>query len=414
MIAAHGNAGESHEWGAKRQMSLEREARVLIVDDQREVARVLRTALELSEKAYYVIDVPSGEEALLELGQEFDVIVSDYRLPGMSGPELLRRVRKVQSGIKMIMITGSSIKEVQAAIKDLEIFRLFEKPIDTTAFVDAVEVAIHGEQIAAKLKEKESILAPIPEFKEGPIVQQLSTLLIDLGARGIAFINRSGKVMLKQGPVDDVPRFGELAVLLANNFTTTAEISSYLGDEPSSAVHHYDGNWYDIYALSAGVHFFIAIVYPGGSQKEMGPVLRYGRPAVRRIVELIGEGALTREPKPAEKEARPAVEPRIIEAPAAVEVKKGPAPAPVEEPAPVLAAEPSAPDFETLFGEKTLAEAAPVDLGALDLDLGADLGDLDSFWEEAGALSTKVSDDALSLDEAVELGLVPKDVTLEE
>nr|MBN1229312.1 response regulator [Anaerolineae bacterium] len=385
-------------------MSLERESRVLIVDDQREVARVLRTALELSNHGIFVVDVPSGEEALLEMGREFDVIVADYRLPGMNGVELLQRVKKVQSHIRTILITGHALDQVVTQISEMDIFRIFEKPIDTEEFVEAVTLAIYGEQQVEKLKKAEGPVGAIPTFDHGPVLRVLSRLRIDLGARGIAFISRLGNVQIKDGSVDDLPRFSELVVLLARNFTTTAEISSYLGDEPSTAVHYYDGNWYDIYAMSAGSDFFIAIIFPGGSQKEMGPVLRYGKSAANRIIEMIGAEPVSQSDAAEEEEPEPAAAYDAVEETApAVEAE------PEEE-----AEEPALIDLDSLVKEGEEVEALDLDLETLDLSLDGEPADLDGFWEEAGALETKVSDDALSLDEAVELGLIPKDADISE
>jgi CheY-like chemotaxis protein len=360
-------------------MSLEREARILIVDDQREIARVLRTALELSNRGYFVIDVPSGEEALLELGRvEFDVLVTDYRLPGMSGPELLRRVRKVRPAIKALLITGLSLSEVNSEIKDLDIFRIFEKPIDTSAFTEAVNVAIYGEQPVETAGEGAYISAgPAPEFDEAGIRSELSRLNIDLGARGVAFVNQAGNVLIKEGGVDDVPRFGELAMLLANNFTTTAEISTYLGDQPSTAVLYFDGNWYDVYALSVGVHFFMTILYPGGSQKQMGPVLRYGKPAVANMIAIIGAAAAGIQPGEEVEEAARKPEGRRAE-----KVRESRKEVRLVEPEEEIG-EPFAIQMEVAE-----VEAVDIDLGDLESALGEDLGDLDSFWEEAGATVT--------------------------
>jgi hypothetical protein len=54
-----------------------------------------------------------------------------------------------------------------------------------------------------------------------------------------------------------------------------------------------------------------------------------------------------------------------------------------------------------------------LDLEALDAALDAGTSNLDSFWEEAASSATRVSDEALSLDEAIELGLIPKDAEIE-
>ena len=61
-------------------------------------------------------------------------------------------------------------------------------------------------------------------------------------------------------------------------------------------------------------------------------------------------------------------------------------------------------------GEKV--ELLDIDLAELDLESGV-LGDLDGFWEEAAASDDTVLDDALSHEEAVELGLIPKDPSIE-
>jgi CheY-like chemotaxis protein len=366
-------------------MSLDREARILVVDDQREVARVLRTALELSNRGYYVIDVPSGEEALLELGRGFDVIVTDYRLPGMNGAELIKRIAKSEPEVKAILITGYPLDEVKSELKDVEVYKIFEKPIDTGMFVEAVTVAIHGE---AALEEQivPTVLADaIPEFNEAAVARSLEKLHGELGSRGIAFVSRVGKVLHREGAVDDLPRFDELAVLLANNYSTMAGISTHIGDRTAAAIHYYEGNWYDIYTLSVGAKFFVTIVFPGGSQKQMGPVLRYGKPAVLKLQELIVEAPPEEEP------------PKIEEALEGVEE--------IEETA--VAEEPDILTFG-MEGERAVEEL-DLDLDSLESDLEKDLGNLDAFWEEAGAIETRVSDDALSLDEAVELGLIPED-----
>ncbi len=67
--------------------------RILLVDDQRQVSRVLRSALEVSSKDYIINDVSSAEEALLEISRgPLDLLVTDLRLPGMTGLELVERV----------------------------------------------------------------------------------------------------------------------------------------------------------------------------------------------------------------------------------------------------------------------------------------------------------------------------------
>ena len=64
--------------------------RILIVDDQRDITRMLRLAVEALGRGYSVADVPSAEEALLEVRRAaVDLLITDLRLPGISGLELI-------------------------------------------------------------------------------------------------------------------------------------------------------------------------------------------------------------------------------------------------------------------------------------------------------------------------------------
>ena len=371
-------------------MSAERGARILIVDDEREVARVLRAGLEVMKRGYEIVDVPSGEEALLETGRlEFDLAILDYRLPGMSGVELTKRIRKQIPHIKVLLITGHDVRKVKEDAAGLDILDILAKPINVKAFTEAVEKALHGFAEAEVAPPVEDRLGAIPDFDEAPVAARLSAIHQDLRANAVLFVDRQGAVRITRGAVDRDLRFEELAVLLARNFTTTAEISGYLGDQPSTAVHYYDGNRNDIFALSAGAHFFVAIVFPGGSQKQMGWVLR-SKPTVQEIAQLVGGD---------EKEALPGVTPEAEAAPEPVEAE----PEPVE-----LKTEPVAEEVEGSAFEEV--DLAGLDLGELDKILEGEIGDANDFWEAATKDVSLGDEDALTLDEAIELGLIPEDL----
>ena len=69
--------------------------KVLVVDDHFEMLELLRSMLELSNEEYEVLAVPSAEEGWLEMQRTpFDLVITDVRLPGMSGFDFVRRMRK--------------------------------------------------------------------------------------------------------------------------------------------------------------------------------------------------------------------------------------------------------------------------------------------------------------------------------
>ncbi|WP_322507988.1 response regulator, partial [Anaerolinea sp.] len=81
--------------------------RILVVDDARDVGRMVQEALRSAYKGVPVVYAPSAEEAMLETStMAVDLMIVDIRLPGMSGFDLVRRVRARQPEMQVIMITG--------------------------------------------------------------------------------------------------------------------------------------------------------------------------------------------------------------------------------------------------------------------------------------------------------------------
>lgn len=78
---------------------------VLLVDDNHD-GLLVRSSL-LSELGYQVRIAKNGEEALKLLeAANFDVVVTDYRMPRMNGVELIQRIRKVNPQARIILLSG--------------------------------------------------------------------------------------------------------------------------------------------------------------------------------------------------------------------------------------------------------------------------------------------------------------------
>ncbi len=96
-------------------MSDTRSARVLVVDDDRLIREIARDALA---EAVRVEACSSGAEALAALAEEpADLVLSDLTMPGMTGLELLERVRRVHPGTDFVLVTGHG--SVESAVQAL-------------------------------------------------------------------------------------------------------------------------------------------------------------------------------------------------------------------------------------------------------------------------------------------------------
>ena len=114
--------------------------RILIVDDQSEVRRVLRAALETLGLDLKIIEVPSGEEAILVVTrQPVDILIADIRLPGISGLELKDRARKRSPEMHLILITGMTDEDIRQKVARSGADAYFFKPIDIPVFLDTIQ-----------------------------------------------------------------------------------------------------------------------------------------------------------------------------------------------------------------------------------------------------------------------------------
>lgn len=126
-------------------------ARVLFVDDE---PRVLTTMRILFRGRYETLFAEGGDKALeLLKTQPVDVIVSDQRMPGMTGIELLRTARELNPHAMRILLTGySDLSAIIGSVNEGEIFRFVNKPWvneDLTTTVARAVSAARGSVLAS-------------------------------------------------------------------------------------------------------------------------------------------------------------------------------------------------------------------------------------------------------------------------
>src|SRR5512139_284956 len=125
---------------------------VLFVDDER---RVLTSMRAMFRRDYEVLLANSGQEAIdLLRDHTVDVIVSDQRMPGMTGVEVLKAVKRLAPNAMRILLTGyADLKAIEASINEGEVFRYLTKPCPSEELKEAIglaaDIAANGEQVAA-------------------------------------------------------------------------------------------------------------------------------------------------------------------------------------------------------------------------------------------------------------------------
>ena len=101
--------------------------RILIVDDEKAIRMMLFDYLEV---IYQVETAETGEQALDLLEKSrFDLVISDINMPGISGPQLLREVKRRYPGTKTALITAYNIDEYIKTAKDYLITNIIPKTV---------------------------------------------------------------------------------------------------------------------------------------------------------------------------------------------------------------------------------------------------------------------------------------------
>ncbi len=116
--------------------------RILLVDDEIHATDSLRRALR--GEGFEILTENSGAAALQRMAaRPVDVVVSDAKMPGMDGVELLSRVRKSHPGTVRMMLTGQAeLEDAISAINEGEIYRYLTKPIPASELASAIRQAL--------------------------------------------------------------------------------------------------------------------------------------------------------------------------------------------------------------------------------------------------------------------------------
>ncbi|MEA2064431.1 MAG: sigma-54 dependent transcriptional regulator [Gemmatimonadota bacterium] len=136
--------------------------RVLVVEDEENQRRTL--AGFLSKKGFQTDEAPSAEKALQLLGQhQYDLVITDQKMEGMGGLELLKQIKAVNPEIEVILVTAFG--DVRSAVKAMQerAFDYLSKPVDLEELEFKIaqalsrrELVVENRLLRRSLEEKQS------------------------------------------------------------------------------------------------------------------------------------------------------------------------------------------------------------------------------------------------------------------
>jgi DNA-binding NtrC family response regulator len=125
---------------------------ILVVDDQQSILDMLK--IFLLRESFQVLCSLSGEEGLKILSrQPVDVIVSDEKMPGMSGTEFLAIAKEKYPDTIRIILTGhANLDSAIRAINEGEVYRFFTKPCNMTDLTVTIRQALQQKDLMQENK----------------------------------------------------------------------------------------------------------------------------------------------------------------------------------------------------------------------------------------------------------------------
>ncbi|MGE5643322.1 MAG: response regulator [Byssovorax cruenta] len=215
---------------------------ILIVDDQKDIVRLLHSTLQTLGHQLDIIDAPSGEEALLEASRrKVDLLVADYLLPGMSGVELMRKVKARTPDLKVIFISGMTDRKARQDMLGAGGVAVFDKPIPLADFLDAVERSLG---LVQTIFPPES--AQAAEQHRRTLSELLTGFRQKLKADAVFLISDRARVLARAGDLYDSSMEVSMLSALMAIYSASLKVSRFMHQDHLDHYHVFHGGDHDL------------------------------------------------------------------------------------------------------------------------------------------------------------------------
>tara|TARA_Y100000385_G_scaffold173050_1_gene179128 strand:+ start:6236 stop:7399 length:1164 start_codon:yes stop_codon:yes gene_type:complete len=135
-------------------------AKILIIEDEAAIRRVLVKILSEENSAYELTQAQDGLEGIEKIrDQDFDLVLCDIKMPKMDGVEVLQAAKKIKPETPMVMISGHGDLDTAVQTMRLGAFDYISKPPDLNRLLNTVRIALNSKELVVenkRLKKKVS------------------------------------------------------------------------------------------------------------------------------------------------------------------------------------------------------------------------------------------------------------------
>ena len=135
-------------------------SKILIIEDEDSIRRVLVKILSEENENYQVEEAPDGKIGFEKIkNEDFDLVLCDIKMPKMSGEELLEAVKKIKPEIPIVMISGHGDLETAVNTMRLGAFDYISKPPDLNRLLNTVRNALDRKKLVVENKILKKIVS---------------------------------------------------------------------------------------------------------------------------------------------------------------------------------------------------------------------------------------------------------------
>lgn len=263
--------------------------RILVVDDETRVLFVLSKSLKKLDESLVIDTASSGSEALARLKSEpYELVITDLRMPGMDGLELMGEIRSRHPQVRLILMTAYGSPEIEATAYRLGACRYIDKPFQIEDLYDRVQMALAQARLPGK-----NVLVLSDETSD-KISRSLTDLRFEVGAQCILLADLAGELVASVGDVTGLDPQTVIS-LIGGGFATAFELGRYLQERQTLTLNYHEGERYDIYSSNVNHDLFVVLFFgKAQGQSRIGMVWLYVRRALKELRDLLaGSGGET-------------------------------------------------------------------------------------------------------------------------
>lgn len=267
--------------------------RILIVDDDQDILRMLEFGLKKLGPEYEIYTARDIYTAMNRVEQHrFDLILTDYMMPGMTGVDLARAARRMSPDTRVVLMTAYGTSKLRSTTDHLGFDGYLNKPFTMDQVRDIVQhTGLRIKPSPAKESRPENVATTPPPQLEPSVAGDTSSvellleqLQINAGTRGVLLINSTGAPICVVGQLDS-SKVAYISRMVASNFYASAELSNFIDNQAVFGATFYEGDNYNLYVCDVNDKFLLTIIFD--SRLRPGAVWFYAKQTAAALAPLL-------------------------------------------------------------------------------------------------------------------------------